>query len=197
LEVLVYLINFNSKQIRFGNFKNIRDHLDMFKLGLAKEIFLLDGQFSKSTFQNIVSFDFADQFIQDFASKLHLPNASALVYLSSTRVLIGRKQFQNALKLLSKISFKEYPYDSVRRSYQLMCLVELKERPILINNYCDNFLLFIRRDKSQSADVLAGNKNFVLVIQKLLKGVPKEEIKEFINQQKAVVYRTWLLEQLE
>jgi len=203
LEVFVYLNNYLVGQIRRGNERSVKDQLALFKYSLNTKILIHDGQITTSSFHNIISvachqkeFDFAEQVVAIYGPTLRIKNAEAILQQTTARILIGRKQYSQALTLLSNITLNEVNEENNRRSYQILCLLGLQENSTLINNYCDNYLLYLKRNKSTSPTTILSIKNFILVVQKILKEIPKEEIYHFIDNTNFLSFKAWLLEYL-
>lgn len=54
-EVFIYAINFCIRRLNMGDTAFFREVFDLYKIGLAREVFLEAGQLSRFTFKNIVS----------------------------------------------------------------------------------------------------------------------------------------------
>ncbi len=201
-EIMTYLLNFCAYNIRKGDFSYVEESLNLYKEALLAN--RLDFHLTENRFFNIVTIacgvkdvDWADYFIDTYAHKMKTPEGKDMVLLSKVRVFIQRKKYEEALSNLVHIKSKLFHTEKKRRAFQLKCLVELKENSELILNYCSNFLLYLKRDKFSSQEDKLSLINFIKVVQKLQKKVPKQDIVDFVDNTSSIAFKNWITEWLD
>ncbi len=201
-EIMTYLLNFCAYNIRKGDFSYLEESLNLYKEAFKAN--RLDLHLTENRFFNIVTIacgvedvDWADYFIDFYAHKMTTSEGKDMVLLSKVRVFIQRKKYEEALSDLVNIKSKLFHIEKKRRVFQLKCLVELKENSELILNYCSNFLLYLKREKFSSQEDKLSLINFIKVVQKLQKKVPKQDIVDFVDNTSSIAFKNWITEWLD
>lgn len=201
-EILAHLLNFCAYGIRKGDSSYLEESLNLYKEALKAN--RLDLHLTEIRFFNIASIacsvkdlDWVDYFIDVYGQKMKTSEGKDIVFLSKVRVFIERKKYEEGLSYLVNIKSKLFYIEKVRRSFQIKCLVELKENPELILNYCSNFLLYLKRDKISSQESKLSFTNYIKVIEKLQRKVSKQDLVDFVDTATSISYRNWVVEWLD
>lgn len=200
-DTLYYLINHATYSVRKGKNEYILISFLLFKIGLEKQLLYNDGAFSRNAFKSIVNiacdlreFDWAEQFIEDYSDNLIAHNAEIDVNVANARVLIGQKDFGPALTLLAQLHSNIFYVERQIRSLQIICLYELKENEELIRTKCTNLMVYLKRSNIANQDTVLSSINFVKVVKKLQRKESKAAILKFLEKEKLLSYRSWVVE---
>ncbi|MEM8907446.1 MAG: hypothetical protein AAGD05_06330, partial [Bacteroidota bacterium] len=205
-DLYLLAINYCIKKLNSGEAQFIREALDLYTVGLEKEILLEDGQLSRYTYNNILSlrlmlseFDTARQFLEQY--KMYLPRRSRRnVYLYNLTIYHFKKQeYQKVMELLQQVQFRDVLYNLDTRRMLLRSYFEMGAFEPL-DSLLESFLIFIRR----RGDLSYHKENFLNLIKftkkLLLIGHEKKariQLRKTVMGASAVADKQWLLEKID
>jgi len=203
LIVMQSLMNFVSSHLRSGRTDLAKDALGLYKEGIKHDLLIQDGIMTMITFLNVVTtacthkeFSWATTFIEEYGSFL-LPNLRPdLIALCYARIHSSQEDYSKALSYLAIISSKNFYIEIIRRLNQLQCFVELQEDEELIYSRCINYLAYLDRHQTKNVQVAKGYKNFVKLLQKIVRKVPIENMERFMEENDFIVAKSWLVKHI-
>ena len=205
-DLYVLAINFCIRQYNAGNAGYLQEQFDLYREGLAKQYFLVEGVLSRYTYQNAATIglvmhelDWVDAFIHRYRDKLPVPYRESLFSFNLARLEYQRRRLDQALQLLQKAEYKDLLLHLAAKTLQLKIFYEL-EAFDLLESHLQALQTFIRRKKALGYH-RENYLNTVLFTRKLLETnlFDKEARKALqmeIEQTKAVAEKEWLLERL-
>ncbi|MEM9824652.1 MAG: hypothetical protein AAF985_26430, partial [Bacteroidota bacterium] len=205
-DLYLLALNYCIKKVNAGAIGFIQEGLDLFKMGLEKELLVENGLLSRFSYNNIVAlglrnkeYDWIEQFINQYRSKLDRKFRERTYSLAMARLQYERKAYSEALQHLQKAEYKDLLTNLIAKTLQVKIFYELKEFDLL-ESHLQTLKTFIRRKKAISYHQ-QNYLNLVRYTQKLLKLNPydkkaKETLKVAIENEEILSERNWLLQQL-
>lgn len=204
--VCLLAINYCIKRLNMGTEGYVQEVFDIYCFGLNKEIWLEKGYLSHSTFKNIATaalrlkaYDWTNQFIEVYGSKLKVSYQKAYVNYIKAKVLFEQDKFSEALKLLIGTDLMDLFIGLAIKILLLKIYWKLEEYDLL-ETHLDNFSVYLNRKK-----VLAYHHqiygNTISITRKIIYAnlnVPeeRERLRILILQTNPLTERPWLLAQI-
>ncbi|MBK8702853.1 MAG: hypothetical protein IPN33_04060 [Saprospiraceae bacterium] len=199
--------NYCTRKYNEGRKEYARESNEIYKAGLASGAFLVQGQFYRFTFRNIViialvvgDFEWAEQFIEDYQAYLSPRYRESTV--STTRALLEyqRQNYGRALELLQKSAYSDLVFNLSAKALLIKIYYETGEYDLL-DAHLAAMRTFIRRQKNPSYHVV-NFRQLVYFAQRLLELNPfdpgdKASLLEEVAMAKVVAEKDWLLRMLE
>jgi len=205
LNVLLYLFNFIALKFRAGDLSLVADYLELYELGLEKEILQIEGYLDANYFVNTVNvacrlerYSWAKQFVEQYLVFIH-PNEQEVVEKLTKGILFYEQgAFNNALLLVKTTEFRTPIFSLRLKVLELKCLIELKAKKQALQACCEAFDMFIRREDSLSTNTLTAYKNFVFLVRKifLYKKQDKKAIVVFVKNNPPLVQKDWIKDKI-
>jgi len=203
LDVATFLVNHNAHLTRLGHIHSVQDCLKIFQVSLEKSLHIINGEINSTSFQNISNvasflkdFDWALQFIKEYGPYLPKAERKDVIAISYARVFSEEQECHKALEQLRKISSKVFTIEVVRRLLQIRCFYDLKENKTLIRASCTNMMAYLDRQEKIAPLIILSYKNFLEIMYKLLRAIPKIELLDLISKTEVVTYKSWLKERI-
>jgi hypothetical protein len=185
-----------------------REYLDLFKVALAKGIFIHDGEIAELRYNNSIGialrlkeFSWVETFVEDYKQFLS-PNTRENTYnFAMARVFFHQKKYSEILDRFAQVEFGNMNYSLIGKSILATAYYE-EELYGLLDTHLDSFKVFMNRHKDIPADRKLGFSNFIKYMKKLMKIMPrdreaKEKLRAEILENKASVRNyEWLLEKV-
>ena len=171
-------------------------------------IFLNDGSVSPREFRNIVfyalrlgEYEWAEDFIHDFAPYLDEKVRESNVNFSLARVEMHKKNYKKVIQLLAYTEYTEVFQALLSRNLLLAAYYELNEADSLESLF-SSFKLYLDREKTLTKPRKSQYYHlikFTKVLFKIKKGekIKLEKLANEIKASEAVVNKVWLLEKIE
>lgn len=215
---LLGLINAGNKLAMSGNLEFYPTILELYKLGLNKNILLTDGVISEQTFKNIAmlgsgtgALGWTAKFIEEYEPRLpqnYDPNIPLICWAyydffsKDYNSCIDRLQGEEKLKMRDKIIYK---------SIELRCRYELyvidRNTKELMDNLIDSYEQFLQRKRTAlSQPIIKANQNFVYLTKSLsnlthspamYRQAGKDKLWKEFQKRNTCVAKTWLLQKIE
>ncbi len=205
-DVYLIAINFCIKKLNTGARNFIREALDLYRLGLERQVIQDSGVLSKATYQNILllalaseEWDWARNFLETYRNALPSAERHNTYHFNLALYFFRKKDYAAAQEILRDVDFRDVHHN-------------LDARRMLVRIYFDtgafnaldallhSFRIYLQRHRTigYHRDL---NANFVRMVQRLLKLPPGDaQAREDLRQQMADEYylaeREWLLEQI-
>jgi hypothetical protein len=202
--ILGYCINkINKNQVDF-----FRETFEVYKDGIKENVLITDNSLSVTTYRNIViaalrveEFSWAENFIFEYAKYVNEKYRDNAVEFSLARLEFYKKNFKQVLTHLNNVNYEDVWYNINAKTIYLHAYYELDEFDAL-ESLLQAFKMYIRREKSLSADRKVHYLNLIKFTSALMKLNAKEQpkvlkLKEEILATKGVVSKPWLLEKVE
>ncbi|MFZ4544509.1 MAG: hypothetical protein ACOYOA_10695 [Saprospiraceae bacterium] len=207
-DIFLMAINFCIRKFNAGNEKYASILFEVYKEGLEKKVLIENNNISQFTFSNIVrtaayikEWDWAEDFVHQFAGLLEKQYQESLFNFSLGRINYERKNYDNALTYLSKAEEKNDVLISLNsKALRTKVYFELTEINLLIS-HLSAFKIYLNRHKE-----IGYHKNlydnFIKFTNRLVnininKSTYLEKLKQEIEGEKELMERKWLLEQIE
>lgn len=146
IAILLYLINFSSKQLQRSKEAYRPLNFELYKIGLEEQRLIYKGVLSKTTFMNIVSvasilkeFEWVDQFVKAYSAFLPKDNNADFLSFANASINIRKENYSLAISILNELSFNSDLLEIAKRSLQIRaclgCIVQgdLSYYDLLIN----------------------------------------------------------------
>ena len=206
-DLFIHAINYCIKQINDGNTEYLNESFDLYREGLAKDIFLNNGRLSRFTYTNIVAagikigeLNWVEQFIEDYKPKLERKYREATYKFNKGRLAYEQKNYNTALEMLQQADYKDILNNLIARTLLIKIYYELGEDKLL-DSTIDAMKVFIIRKKLMGYHRTTF-LNLLSYTRKLIATNPydqkaKEKLKNQIEGEHTLQEKEWLLQQLE
>jgi len=200
-------INYCINKMNSGENEYWREAFELYHFGFQRQILMIDGYISKSTFQNFVSigmrlkeYELIGSFIEEYNSFLEPKHRENIFHYSNSLLHFEKGNYEEAMDLLNQVEYDDIPLTLAGKTILIRMYYELDYDDAL-DSLISSTKAYIQRKK-----LLAYHKtsysNFLKLITKLSKINPydrseKEKLVEKINAQNPVAAKQWLLEQVK
>ncbi|MCB0531178.1 MAG: hypothetical protein H6574_09440 [Lewinellaceae bacterium] len=206
-DVYLIAINFCIKKLNTGARNFIREALDLYRLGLERQVIQDSGVLSKATYQNILllalaseEWDWARNFLETYRNALPSAERHNTYHFNLALYFFRKKDYAAAQEILRDVDFRDVHHN-------------LDARRMLVRIYFDtgafdaldallhSFRIYLQRHRNIGYHREL-NANFVRIVQQLLKLPPgaeqaREDLRQRITNEPYLAEREWLLEQIE
>lgn len=217
--LLFLLINKGARAQLSGDTKILRHLLNLYQLGIEKDLLLYFGQLTPNTFANIITlgnslneFEFIQKFIADYASKLPNEIQEDATIWAKTHLAFKSKDptLRDLVKDLREIRQMKSTFAVRTRVLTIQIWFEdfigEKEDDIrFVLHLCEAFRLQLTRTKLYSPERLAAYRRFVKYTRQLIQLKYNNRIapsklrlkKKAISEEEAVQAKDWLYEWMD
>lgn len=211
-EILQIILNYFGRQLNLGDLAYQAKTLNLYKFGLGQKLLMAQGQIGQGAFSNIVTlglleqeFDWVEQFIE--AYRVFLPKSLRQDTTSLSLALLHfyKKDYESVLGILLNHNFQKPLFTLNAKTILLRTYFEqFIQEPSYFDLLIDQsfaFERFVRRNNFIAANKKLPFLNFILLTRKLANKLLEEGNDEALFHQiqnnKAVVLKSWLMEKAE
>lgn len=202
---LTYLINHHSYRMKNGLLLSRTEFFELYQFGVEYEVFIVDGVFDVSHFNNIVGLGctlkelkWLKKFIKNWSPKLNDDIREQTELMSKVSLLFAGGEFEQIIELTRTIEFKGLNNKLRFRCIQIASSYELdsysSQDVIDLCIACENFA---RRNTEIGEYMKLGLLNFTKFVKKLSVFPPqKEKIKAELERGEFIYFGDWLKEKV-
>ena len=205
-DIYLLAINYCIKKLNNGQTEFIEEALDLYKVGLEKEILFENGNLSRFTYNNALSlglmsqqFEWSRDFLETYQKFLPAKKRKNIYLYNLTIYHFQKQEYHKVMDLLHQVQFRDVLYNLNARRMLLRSYFEMEEIDAL-ESLLDSFQVFIRRRKDLGYHK-ENFKNLIKFVKKLLlighDRKAKERLLKTIERTAAVVDKDWLLEKVK
>lgn len=206
-DLFILAVNFCIRQYNAGNKAFLREQFELYREGLAKGYFLVEGGLSKYTYQNAATValvlkevDWVQGFILEYKDYLPEADRESMYSINQARLDYAQGKLDEALLQLQGTAFKDIHLGLAARILQMKIYYALNEYDLL-ESHLTALRTFIQRRKELGYHK-ENYMNTIKLTQRLLDTNPfdkseKAALREEIEQTKVLAERGWLLDQLQ
>ena len=202
--LLTYLINHNSYKKKKGLPFSRKELFEIYQFGINSEMFIKDGIFNSSHFNNIVDLGckqkelkWLEHFIERWSIYLAEEIRDPTIQISKAFIHFEKKEFGKVTDILNKHNFKGVHNKLRFRFLEIAAKYELGEKREHIISLCQTSKKFARRSSELGNIMGEGLYNFSKFVEKLLS--PKlqvEKIKAEFEKKEFIYFEDWLKEKV-
>lgn len=207
-EILQQAISYCVVKVNEGVTEFENEAMEMYKLALKSDIFIIDGFMSPTTYRNIVffglrtgQFQWVENFIYEYQEKLNPAERDSNRNFCLARLEYFKKNFGKVIEHLRDTTYNNVFLSFTARSLIIISYYELDEYDPM-DYALTSFKAYIEREKSLKKERKIGYLNFIKYTKLLTKLMfkPKTKIQELIHEVKTtnpIVNKEWILEKIE
>ena len=200
-------INFCIRQVNQGNHSFLREAFELYRSGLAAEVFYENGELSRWTYNNIVvaglrlkEFDWVKDFIFNEADRLPASSREDDKNHNLAYYYYEVKDYDQAMQLLVRVEFDNVLHNMFGKMLLAKMYYELKETSAL-DNLLLSFKTYIQRKKGLGYHK-TNYLNFIKYTKRLTTinfydKAALDKLRQKIEEEPYLVVRDWLLERVD
>ncbi len=205
-DLLLMAVNFCIRQNNEGNTAYRDEQFELYKMGLEKNGFLVDGYLPRYTYLNVVTtallvrrYDWAEQFIHDYRHKLQPAQREGLYSFNRARLAYHLGQYDKALRFLRDADLRDVMLSLAAKTLQVKLYYEMDAFDLL-ESHLQALQTFITRKKAMGYHRL-NYQHFIRLVRRLLELPPgdraqKEALRTQILETRELAEKDWLLGRL-
>lgn len=205
--LLLLAINYCIRQLNTGERRYLQEAFDLYRVGLDTRALLENGHLSRFAYKNIVAlalrleaFVWAQRFIHEYELLLEEKYRDANRDYNMARLHFMQKDYREAMPLLARVDESDLLLNLDSRIMLLKMYYESGEWEAL-DALMASFKILLLRKKKVIGYHQAHYLNTLRYLQKLVRIEPgdkkaKEQLRELLLREKALIEREWLLEML-
>lgn len=200
-------VSYCIQRVNKGFFDFQQEVLAIYQSSLQTEALFVDGYLSPTTYRNIVffalrvgDFVFAQQFCNDYVSKLRHEHQRNAKTFSLARIEMYKKDYSQVINLLQQLDYEDIWYNLNAKTLLIASYYELDEFDAL-ESLLNSFKVFISREKSIPEKRKRNYLNLIRYTNQLIKILPSEtsKLKKLYDtvQSESLVSKPWLLTKIK
>jgi hypothetical protein len=205
-DLYVFAINFCTKRVNAGSKAHIREGFELYRTGLSRGVFIVNGVLSRFTYRNAAALglmlkelDWVADFLPRFQDFLEKPYRHSTYSFSLARLEYERKNLNSALQLLQNAEYEDILATLSAKVLILKILYE-KEAQDALFSHIDAMRIFIKRHKEigYHRDNYLNLLRFIQRLISLQKSDNEglEKLKLNIKEETKLAEKVWLLEKM-
>ena len=204
--ILSYLHNHAAAQIRSGKEEMYQELHLLNVFALEQGTFIRNGMVSPIQFNNIVSiasrakaYDWARSFVKNHQKYLPEHIRQATIKLAESIILFYQGNFAASLEIAKEIKSNDFRQSIRIKTLIVRCMYDISaEDNFELMEFCQNFEVFLRRNRASSKAIVVATMNFMKILKLLLKmKMSKEQVLKEIDALTPVYLKPWLLKKAE
>ena len=206
-DIILLAINFCIKKLNSGESGFLKEVFEWYKKGLDTKIFIINGELSRFTYNNIVlaglkltNFEWTGTFIQQYKTYINKDYQHDTYYYNLALWHQFQGQYEEVQVLLLKVTFKDVLH--ALHAKRILLKIYYETEAIKSLDYLlDSIKIYLYRHKN-----LGYHKdNYLKLVrytQKLLRlnlydSIVKKKFRKEIEEEKSLLEKAWLLEQIK
>lgn len=207
-DIYLMAVNYCIEQMNKGKREFIPQVFELYKEGIKRKVFIVDGTIDRFLFRNIVTagsylkeFDWLEKFTDEYQQYLDPRHRDDYANLSRSMILYNKKDYNTAMRLLTQYDFKDTLINLNGKVMLIKMYYELKEIPAL-ESLLESAAVFVKRKKDITNIYKRPYNNLIKYVKKLLRVNPydkakKEKLRQEIMAANPLIEKRWFLEQLD
>jgi len=186
-----------------------REVLNVYKLGLEKDLLVVNNRLSQIDFKNIVimalrlkEFKWADEFMNEYIQYIDPEKRQNANTFNRARYYFYKKDYDKVLPLLAQVEFEDFSYNLASKAMLLATYYETDEFDALLS-FMDSFRTFLNRNKKKlNEDRRQRYLKTIRYVRKLMKaevGAKSEldKIEQELDREENIADIRWLKEKID
>lgn len=209
-EFFVHSINYCIDKIIEGKSEYMAKLFELYKLIVEFELIYQNGYLDLNRVKNIIScaaqngeLEWAESFLKAYGKEIHPDQYNSAYYFYLATIYFYKKEYNEAIQYLNRIESDLDKYYFLNRTTLLLrCYYEANESAAFLNT-CKTFRANLRRNKKLTTREKRSYGTFARLayfIHQLRDGFSKKtkiQLKEMVNDAKAISHKGWLLKKLD
>lgn len=199
-------INYCIRKLNQGASEYWQEVFEIYKNGLAIDVFLENGSLSPRTYSNIVlsglrlkNYEWVESFIHGYKETIPESNREGFFNYNLARFYYQQKDYQQAMPLLSQMEFTDVLNNCTAKTLLSKMYYELEEYDSLAN-LLQSFRTYVHR-KKQLGYHRESYLNFISAVKKLMSITTfskkeKLELKDQLSAKQKLAEKEWLILQI-
>ena len=204
ITIIIYLLNYLAQEINKGKKELNEEAFSLYDFAIKGNVLIYEGYLETNQFRNMINvachlkkYDWAKYVIANQSKFLKNEIQSQQKKSAMVMVQFEEKKFEEVVNIISSMKFEDPAIELTSRVYMLASRFELDETEDL-NNDCDTFIRYIRRNKKLGEGQKLGSITFAQIIKHLInQKLPKSSLEHFLNQDQNLYLRTWLTNKVQ
>ena len=205
-DLFLMAVNFCIRQNNEGNTAYRGEQFELYRLGLEKNAFTVDGHLPRYTYLNAVTtallarrYDWAEQFIHDYREQLMPTQRDGLYSFNRARLAYHLGEHDKALRFLRDADMRDVMLGLAAKTLQAKLYYEMDAFDLL-ESHLQALQSFITRKKEMGYHRL-NYQHFIRLVRRLLELTPGDRtqrtlLREQIVGTKELAEKDWLLGRL-
>jgi len=179
--------------------------LELYQIGLKKNVYLKNGVIYGNTFCSIIhsisalgSNNQARQIIKNYSNQILLQDKSSALILTKAEIALNENNFNEVLILFKGFNPEKIWSNILFRWIKLVCLIAIPEEKLQFESFHRSFYAYFNKNKTKMS---LRNHNMSINLHKILwsfyKGKMPSELLLDINNNPHIAMKTWLTKFLE
>jgi hypothetical protein len=205
-DIILLAINFCIRKLNGGEANYLKEVFDWYKTGLYENIFIINGELSRFTYNNITlaglklkEYDWIKDFMENYKNYIDEPYRHDTYYFNLALWHQFQNQYEAVQELLQKVAFKDVLHALHAKRILLKIYYETNAEKAL-DSLLDSIKIYLYRHKK-----LGYHKdNYLKLVrytQKLIRLNPHDKaakiaLREAIENEKSLLEKAWFLEVL-
>lgn len=205
-DIILLAINFCIRKLNSGETEYLKEIFDLYKKGLGENIFIINGELSRFTYNNITlaglklkEFDWIKDFMENYKNYISPTHQHDTYYYNLALWHQFQNQYEAVQELLQKVAFKDVLHALHAKRILLKIYYETNAEKAL-DSLLDSIKIYLYRHKK-----LGYHKdNYLKLVrytQKLIRlnrhdKAAKAALREAIENEKSLLEKAWFLEMI-
>jgi hypothetical protein len=199
-------LNYCVRKVNKGNKKFSKELLNIYNEGLEKEVLLINGEITPTSFRNICiiglrqgDIEWVESFINEYSTKINQKYRDNAVKFNRARVSLFKKDYSGLIDMLNEVEFDDLVYTLDSKLMLIIAFYELGNKD-LVTSSVNAFKIFLVRHKNIPDQYKLIFGTFNSYVEKIIKAEYSkkklEKLREDLEKDKSVASKNWLMEKI-
>ena len=204
--ILEFLIHNAHQRIKSGDLSIVSNLLELYEYGFDSGTLLSNQTMTENKLINVVvvacaneNFEKAYDLLYKYSDLLLKGTRTQTILIATALIKFYSGEYANLYASIKDVSFKTTP-QQIRRRWMLLCAAYklMGTDKFYMNGLLKNYNSYLYNNRSKlSSSGFEGSMNLSRAIYMMLQGDNKEEIADFVNSCKHLIFKTWILKEVE
>lgn len=200
-------LNYCVRKVNKGNKRFNKELLNIYNEGLEKEVLLMNGEITPTSFRNICiiglrlgDIQWVEDFIKEYSIKINQKYRDNAIKFNKSRVALFKKDYDALIDLLNEVEFDDLVYTLDSKLMLIIAFYELGNKDLAMSSI-NAFKVFLVRHKNIPDQYKLIFGNFNSYVEKIIKlqftKNKLNKLKEDLALEKSVASKNWLNEKIQ
>ncbi len=206
--LFMYGLNYCIKHLNKSREEYYEECWELYRLGIENKILYVDKKIMPPDLKNIITlslrlkkYDWAEEFLNQHKNKIQAANPKEIYSFNLANVFFYQQKYSKVHQILASLKCKDIFYDLAMRRLEIKVFYEQEEIELLYSKI-NAYRVFIHRTKNIDKNSKEMNNNFLNLLGKLIKTIPRDKkqleiLEKELQKTSKLAERKWIIAKLE